>query len=320
MRAKIIGTGSFLPEKIATNDYLSTIVETDDAWIKSRTGIEQRHIASSETTVSMAAEAARNALRDAGIAPGDLELIIVATVSPDHLVPSTACMVQKELNALNAAAFDINAACSGFLFALNTADSFFQAGMYHNALLIGVESLSKIIDWTDRTTCVLFGDGAGAAVVQASDEGLLACTQGSDGTGGHFLICENRTNNNPYIQTATSLDYLKMDGQEVFKFAVRKVPECIFTVLNMVGLKPADIDCYILHQANYRIIQSIAKKLELPPDLFPSNLNRYGNTSAASIPVLLDETNKAGRFKKGDMILLAGFGAGLTWGSAILKW
>jgi len=320
MRAKIIGTGSFLPEKIATNDYLSTIVETDDAWISSRTGIKQRHLVSDETTVSMAANAATAALKDANIKPQDIELIIVATVSPDHLVPSTACMVQKELGASRAAAFDINAACSGFLFALNMADSFFQSGMYKNALLIGVETLSKIVDWTDRSTCVLFGDGAGAVVVSAAQEGLISSVQYSDGTGGEYLICENRTNNNPYVETSTKLGHLHMNGQEVFKFAVRKVPECIFEVLDKANLKPSDIDCYILHQANYRIIQSIAKKLDLPMEKFPSNVDRCGNTSAASIPVLLDETKKQGKIKPGDLILLAGFGAGLTWGSAILKW
>ncbi|MFP3156249.1 ketoacyl-ACP synthase III [Lachnospiraceae bacterium ZAX-1] len=320
MRAKIIGTGSFLPEKIATNDYLSTIMETDDAWIKSRTGIEQRHLAVTETTLSMACEAGKRALLDANLTPQNLDLIIVATVSTDYIVPSTACMVQKELGAFRAVAFDMNAACSGFLFALTMADAYFQTGMYHNALLIGVETLSKIIDWNDRSSCVLFGDGAGAVLAIADNSGIIAYTQGSDGTGGGFLICENRTNNNPYIKTATNLSYLHMDGQEVFKFAVKKVPECILTLLETADMKPADIDCYILHQANLRIIKSIAKKLALPLEKFPSNVGKCGNTSAASIPILLDEANRSGKIKPNDLLLLAGFGAGLTWGAAILKW
>lgn len=320
MRAKIIGTGSFLPEKIATNDYLSTLVETNDEWIKSRTGIQSRHLVQEETTVTMAVSAAKSALENAGMKASDLELIIVATVSADHLVPSTACMVQKELDAGGAAAFDINAACSGFLFALNMADSFIQSGVYQNALLIGVETLSKIIDWKDRSTCVLFGDGAGAAVVTAGTQGMCAWVQGSNGAGGDVLTCKSRTNNNPYVTTAKDLDYLYMNGQEVFKFALKKVPECISDTLSKAQLTPEEIDCYVLHQANLRIIQSIARKLKVPLYKFPSNLARCGNTSAASVPILLDEINRESRIRPGDRILLAGFGAGLTWGAAILVW
>lgn len=320
MRAKIIGTGSYLPEKTATNEYLSTLVDTNDDWIASRTGIRSRHLVQNETTVYMAAEAAKNALADAGMEGGDIELIIVATVSADHLVPSTGCMVQKELKATGAVAFDINAACSGFLFALNLADAYFRSGLYKNALLIGVETLSRMVDWSDRSTCVLFGDGAGAAVVCAGPVGLCAGIQGSDGTGGEYLICESRTNNNPYITTTKDLDYLYMNGQEVFKFAIKKVPECIFEVLEKAELTPEDIDCYVLHQANLRIIGAIAKRLKIPADRFPSNVDQYGNTSAASVPILLDELNRDGRLKPGDRILLAGFGAGLTWSAAVLIW
>lgn len=322
MRAKIIGTGSWLPEKTATNHELSTLMDTSDEWIKSRTGISERHLVSSqkETTLSMAVNAGKSALTDAGLMPEDIDLIIVATVSSDFITPSTACMVQKELGAVHAAAFDINAACSGFLFALNTADAYFQAGIYQNALIIGVETLSKIVDWKDRSTCVLFGDGAGAAVVGADQNGIIANLQGSNGAGGHVLMCQNRSNNNPFVSTDTNPDYLYMDGQEVFKFAVKKETECIQELLAQAKLAPSDITWYLLHQANQRIINSIARKLKLPLDKFPSNLDHCGNTSAASIPILLDEVHRAGMLSKDDLILLSGFGAGLTWGAALLRW
>ncbi|MEY8516842.1 beta-ketoacyl-ACP synthase III [Lachnospiraceae bacterium 29-84] len=322
MRAKIIGTGSCLPDKTATNEYLSTIVDTSDEWIQSRTGIAERHLVSSETetSLSMATEAGRRALSDAGLDPKDLDLIIVATVSSDFITPSLACMVQRGLGAPHATAFDINAACSGFLFALNTVDAYFQAGIYQNALIIGVETLSKIIDWADRTTCVLFGDGAGAAAVTASEEGMIASLQGSDGSGGDILLCKSRSNNNPYISTSKEPGYLFMDGQEVFKFAVKKEPECILSILEQAGLTVEDVDYFLLHQANYRIISSIARKLKLPLEKFPSNVSHCGNTSAASIPILLDEVNRAGLLSKGDILLLSGFGAGLTWGAALLRW
>lgn len=322
MRAKIIGTGSYLPEKIASNDDLSTLMDTSDEWIKSRTGICERHLVSSETenTLSMAVNAGKAALADANLTPEEVDLIIVATVSSDFITPSTTCMVQRELGAFHAAAFDINAACSGFLFALNTVDAYFQAGIYQTALIIGVETLSKIIDWNDRSTCVLFGDGAGAAVLQASEDGIIASLQGSNGAGANVLMCKSRSNNNPYISTDTNPDYLYMNGQEVFKFAVKKEPECIQEILAQTGLAPTDITWYLLHQANYRIISSIAKKLKLPLDKFPSNVDRCGNTSAASIPILLDEVHRAGKLTKGDLLLLSGFGAGLTWGAALLRW
>ncbi len=322
MRAKIIGTGSCLPTKVATNDDLSALMDTSDEWIQSRTGIRERRLVSSEseTTLSMAAQAGKAALTDSGLQPEEIDLIIVATVSSDFVTPSTACMVQKELGAVCAAAFDINAACSGFLFALNTADAYFQSGIYQTALIIGVETLSKIIDWTDRSTCVLFGDGAGAAVLRASEQGIIASLQGSNGAGGHVLMCKNRGNNNPYISTDACLDYLYMDGQEVFKFAVKKETECIHALLAQAGLMPEDIDWYLLHQANQRIIASIARKLKLSLAKFPSNVDHCGNPSAASIPILLDEVHKAGKLKDGDLLLLSGFGAGLTWGAALLLW
>lgn len=322
MRAKIIGTGSCLPDRCVTNEYLSTIMDTSDEWIQSRTGIRERHLVSSETetTLTLAVRAAKAALEDSGTLPEEIDLILVATVSSDFITPSTACMVQRELGARHAAAFDINAACSGFLFALNTADAYFQAGIYQTALIIGVETLSKIIDWSDRSTCVLFGDGAGAVVAKASEEGLVASLQGSDGTGGDILICKNRTNNNPYISTGTDPDYLYMDGQEVFKFAVKKEPECIAALLEQADIAASDVTYFLLHQANFRIISSIARKLKLPLEKFPSNVSHCGNTSAASIPILLDEVHREGKLSEGDLLLLSGFGAGLTWGAALLRW
>ena len=231
MTTRIIGTGSCLPETVVTNDFLSTIMDTSDEWITTRTGIRERHLVKDETTTSLAIGAAKQALAAAGVTPAELDLIIVGTVSGDHVTPSTACEVQAGLGAVNAAAFDINAACSGFLFGLHTVNAYIRSGMCKTALVIGAESLSRIMDWNDRSTCVLFGDGAGAAVVRADETGLLAYEQGTDGEKGRHLCCPNRTNNNPLIQTDKSLGYTKMDGQEVYKFAVTYVPASIQRVL-----------------------------------------------------------------------------------------
>lgn len=322
MRLKIIGTGSYLPEKIATNDDMAQLVDTSDEWIRTRTGIRQRHLVSSpeENTTYMAVQAAKRALDSSNLKPEDIDVILVATVSGDYITPSTACLVQKELQAVNAVSFDINAACAGFLFGLNTVDAYFRCGIYKTALIIGVETLSKIVDWSDRSTCVLFGDGAGAVVARADETGMLACLQGSDGSHADVLKCKARSNNNSYVSTSKEFDYVFMNGQEVFKFAVRKVPECLELLLQQTGLAPEDVDYYLLHQANYRIITSIAKKLQLPMEKFPSNVDRCGNTSAASIPILMDEMNRQGQLKEGDLLFLSGFGGGLTWGAALLKW
>lgn len=320
MRAQIIGTGSCLPEKIVTNDFLSTIVETSDEWVSSRTGIRQRHIVIDETTASMSAEAGRRALESAGIKPEEIDLIVVATCTPDTLVPNTACLVQSELGAVNAAAFDISAACSGFVFAMNMVDAYFQAGMYKTALIIGAETLSRIVDWTDRSTCVLFADGAGAAVVRAAENGVTASSQGSDGTKGGAIYVKNRENYNPFVTEQKPMDFLYMDGGEVFKFAVKKVPESIRETLQKAGWTADDVDWYLLHQANARINQSIAKKLKISLDKIPMNVDKCGNTSAASVPILLDEVNRKGLLKSGDKIILAGFGSGLTWGTLALVW
>lgn len=325
MKTRIVGTGHCLPETVVTNDDLAKIMDTSDEWISSRTGIRQRRLAKEETTASMSAEAAKRALEDAGMKAEDIDLIIVATVSADHVTPSCACEVQAMIGAEKAVAFDINAACSGFLFALNTASMYLKEGVYRNAVVIGAETLSKIMDWSDRSTCVLFGDGAGAAVVQAEEDGaegrgLISFTQASDGSRGMVLACKNRTNNNPLVSTGTEPDYVHMDGQEVYKFAVSTVPASIEEVVEKAGMEIADIKYFLLHQANIRILQSVAKRLKVSQDKFPISLDHCGNISAASVPILLDEVNKKGMLEKGDKIVLAGFGGGLTWGACVLEW
>lgn len=320
MTTRIIGTGSYLPETIVTNDDLSKIMDTSDEWIRTRTGIRERHLVKEETTVSMSAEAAKRALQDAGVAPEELDLVIVATVSGDHITPAAACMVQAQIGAVHATAFDINGACSGFIFALHTVHAYIQAGMCRTALIIGAETLSKIMDWTDRSTCVLFGDGAGAAVVRADETGLLAFDHGSDGSRGMVLAGRNRLNNNPLVTNSKEPDYVSMDGQEVYKFAVTAVPESIHRALDNAGLTTDDIRYFILHQANIRILQSVAKRLKVSEEKFPISLDHCGNVSAASVPILLDEVHKKGMLQKGDKIVLSGFGGGLTWGSTVLVW
>lgn len=323
---KIIGTGSCLPSTVVTNDDLSKIMDTSDEWISSRTGIKERRLAKEETTASMSTEASKSALKNAGVSPEEIDLIIVGTITGDYVTPSTACEIQAELGAVNAVAFDINAACSGFMFALHTAHMYLQAGVYKTALVLGAETLSKIMDWNDRSTCVLFGDGAGAAVLRAADSneqcraGLLAFEQGSDGGKGKVLACRDRVNNNPLIQSPYHPSYIHMDGQEVYKFAVSTVPASISKVLTEAGLKPEDIKYFALHQANIRIIQSVAKRLKVSEDKFPLSLDHCGNISAASVPILLDEMNQEGLLSPGDKIVMSGFGAGLTWASAVIEW
>lgn len=332
MNIVIAGTGSTVPELRVTNDDLSKIMDTSDEWIKSRTGIETRHLAVNETTSSMAVAAAEKALMNAGIKPEELDIILAATVTSDKLLPNLACEVQSALGASNAVAFDVNAACSGFLFALNTAWMYLKNNVYRNALVIGSETLSKIMDWNDRSTCVLFGDGAGAAVLRAEEpdknaaaietiqSGIISMVQGSDGARGMALNCENRPVNNPYVKNDTKISYVHMNGQEVYKFAVTTVPEAIRRAVEASGFEIDEIDLFILHQANYRIIESVAKRLRQPMEKFPTNLQECGNISAASVPILLDNVNNHGMIKKGDKIVLAGFGAGLTWGATVLVW
>lgn len=320
MTTKIIGTGSYLPERVVTNSELSNIVDTSDEWIYSRTGIKERRIAESVGTSGMAVNAAMAAIEDAGIMPEDIDIIIVATSSSDNSFPSCACEVQGAVKAVNAVAFDISAACSGFIFALNTVNSFFQAGIYKTGLVIGAETFSRMVDWEDRTTCVLFGDGAGAAVVKAEENGNTHMVMRSDGSKGSVLSCQNRNTMNFIAGEKTKLGYTFMDGQEVFRFAVKKVPECINELMNISKTDIDDIKYFIMHQANYRIIESVAKRLKISIDKFPMNIEKYGNTSGASVPILLDEMNKNGKLKSGDKIVLEGFGAGLTWGAIMLEW
>lgn len=320
MSVKILGTGSFLPENVVTNDYLSTIMDTSDEWISSRTGIKARHLAKTESTTEMSVQAAKNALLNAGMQASELDLIIVGTVTGDEVTPSTACEVQAAIGAEAAVAFDMNAACSGFMFAMHTAYAYLQSGIYKNALIIGAETLSRIMDWNDRSTCVLFGDGAGAAVLGMGQGGILGFEQGSDGVRGSVLACKARVNNNPLVQNETVLDYVHMDGQEVYKFAVTTVPASIEKVLEKTQTDAGEIKYFLLHQANIRIIQSVAKRLRAPMEKFPISLDHCGNISAASIPILLDEVNKKGMLNQGDKIVMSGFGGGLTWGTCIMEW
>lgn len=320
MPARIIGTGSALPALCVSNQELQKIVDTTDEWIRSRTGIEKRHIAVEETTTSMAIEAAKKALKDAEVSPEELDLIIVGTISPDYYFPSTACEIQSTLGAVNATAFDISAACAGFLFGLGIADAYMKAGTVRTALVVGAETLSKMMDWNDRSTCVLFGDGAGAAVIRSDESGIISMVQGSDGARGGALTCEGRRVNNPYKKNDTSLDYTKMNGQEVYKFAVKTVPKSIEEALLKANVKTAEVKYFLLHQANLRIIEAVAKRLGQSIEKFPTNLQECGNISAGSVPVLLDYVNREGMLQKGDTIVLAGFGAGLTWGATVLTW
>lgn len=331
MITRIIGTGSCLPSNVVTNDDLSKIMDTSDEWIASRTGIRERRLAKEETTAFMAVEASKKALENANISAEEIDLIIVGTITGDYVTPSTSCEVQAELGAEKAVAFDVNAACSGFMFALHTAYVYLQMGIYKTALIIGAETLSKIMDWNDRSTCVLFGDGAGAAVVRAYTDGegtesgnvskgLLAFEQGSDGAKGKVLSCRDRVNNNPLIHNPFEPDYITMDGQEVYKFAVNTVPASIIKALEESGIKAEDIKYFVLHQANIRIIQSVAKRLKVSEEKFPLSLDHCGNISAASVPILLDEMNREGLLRAGDKIVMSGFGAGLTWGTSIVEW
>lgn len=314
MAIKILGTGSAVPFRIVTNNDLAEIMDTNDEWIRSRSGIRERRIAVSETSNGMAAEAGRKALEQAGISAEELDLIFVATISPDQVMPSTACEVQNLLGAHQAACFDISAACSGFLYGLHTAAAYLESGFADKILVIGVETLSKIMDWKDRSTCVLFGDGAGAAVV-TRQEGVYQAILGSKGSKGHVLSLGGRKNQNPYVQNKQREEYVHMDGQEVFKFAVSMVPTAIKEVLKKAEVSVDQVDWFLLHQANERILQSVARRLKVPIEKLPMNLDRYGNTSSATIPILLDEMNRDGRLKRGERIVLCGFGGGLTWGA-----
>lgn len=323
MAIRIIGTGSYLPKKVADNHFLSMIVDTDDEWIRQRTGIKERHLSNGkEGTTYMATHAAEAALENAGIEADELDMIIVATVSADTYVPSTSCQVQGAIGAIRATCFDLNAACSGFLFAMNTAYAYIEMGMAKTILIIGAETLSREVDWSDRSSCILFGDGAGAAILrkEEGEGGLIASVTGSDGTQGDVLTCKGRGIQNPFHQSKRKKDYLRMEGQAVFRFAVTMVPRCIKQILKKTGYDTEDIKFFVLHQANVRILELIAKRLKVDIDKFPMNLDRYGNTSSASIPILLDELNRNNLLEPGDKIVLSGFGGGLTWGAVLIEW
>ncbi len=321
----IIGSGSYVPEKVMSNYDLEKLVDTSDEWIRTRTGISERRILEADKAASfMATEAAKKAIDNANIKREDIDLIIVSTVTPDMMFPSTACLVQNNLNCVNAAAFDLEAACSGFLYGISVAYSFIKAGIYKNVLLIGAEVLSRVVDWTDRNTCVLFGDGAGAVVISEVPEGkgILGIELGADGSGAHFLAQPAGGSRMPASEETlrNKLHSINMEGNEVFKFAVRKMEDASLKVVEKSGLKVEDIDYLIPHQANMRIIESARKKLKLDEDKVFINLNKYGNMSSASIPVALDEAIKEGKIKEDDTVLLVGFGGGLTWGATIIKW
>lgn len=325
LRAKIVGTGSSVPEKVLTNFDLEKMVDTSDEWITTRTGIKERRIAGEgEYTSTLATRAAEHALEMAGVAAGEIDLLIVATVTPDFPFPSTACIVQSNLGASRAAAFDVSAACSGFIYGLSLASNAIKSGAASKALVIGAEVLTRILDWTDRNTCLLFGDGAGAAVLSSctDDHGILSTHIHSDGSYWELLYQEGCGSRNPAVQQTLDAKrhFLRMQGNEVFKLAVRAMEDAALEALGANGLSPPDIDIFIPHQANRRIIDAIGKRLGLGSDKVFVNLDRYGNTSAASIPIALDEANRTGRMADGNLVLFDAFGGGLTWGSALIRW
>lgn len=324
MTTRIISTGAYTPGRVITNNDLAELVDTSDEWITKRTGIKERHISSGENTSVLAVNTAKQLLERADISPGSIDLIIVASVTADYGTPSLGCMIQKEIGASNAVAFDVTAACSGFMFALSIADKYIRTGVYKNAIVIGAETLSKIVDWTDRSTCVLFGDGAGGAYVEKSEnEGIIREEIGTKGelydilTEG-YTACSNAFTENK--DTRHPLWYVNMNGREVFKFATKSVVKSVERVLKESGTAPGEIAYVIPHQANVRIVEVISNKLDIPYEKFYMNMDRYGNTSSASIPIALDELNGKGLIKRGDKILLTGFGGGMTWGTMLLSW
>lgn len=320
---RIAGLGYYAPEKIYDNAYMESIVDTSDEWIVQRTGIKERHIAKeNEFTSDLAAEAARRALADAKIPAEELELIIVGTVTPDYFTPSTACVVQKLLGAKNAAAFDINAACSGFVTGLTVAEQFLKGGVYKNALVVCADVLSKATDYADRSTCVLFGDGAGAAVLTADGEGILSTWIGADGTGGEKLTSLAYREDEAELEKRVSKrkNTVSMAGGEVMKFAVKIMAKAADKVVADAGLMWDDINLIVPHQANLRIIDSAAKRLGISTDRMYINVDRYANTSAASIPIALCEARDKGLVKHGDRVVLVGFGGGLTWGACVIEY
>lgn len=327
---KILSTGKYLPPKVISNDDLSKIIDTNDNWIRTRTGIGERRITVGENTSELGTKAALDALKKGGVSPEELDLIIVATITPDYFTPSTACIIQRNIKAYNAFAFDISAACSGFTYGISIASQFIRNGTVKKVLVIGVETLSKLVDWNDRNTCILFGDGAGAAILEESNEkGISSVYLGSDGRGAGLLKCKSSkldVNSDKLKKLLNSkeedleMGFIDMDGKEIFKFAVKIMVKGIEEVLKDSNLELKDIKYIIPHQANLRIIDHVAKKFNIDKDKFYININHYGNTSAASIPIALAEVDEQGLLKKGDNIILVGFGGGLTWAASLIKW
>ncbi|WP_368235893.1 beta-ketoacyl-ACP synthase III [Clostridium perfringens] len=320
--AKMIGFGLYTPKNLVENEKLQEFLETSDEWIRTRTGIERRYISLYENTSDLAVEASKKALSQAGLSAEDIDLIIVATVTPDNFTPSTACIVQDKLGAKNAWAFDINAACTGFIYALKLGRSLIRSGEANNALIIGAETLSKALNWEDRGSCVLFGDGAGATVLTSTEEdcGIKCVNVKSDGSKGDSLVIQGLPLNSPFKDgKEVSENYINMNGREIFKFATKVMEESIVEILEKENIKIEDIAAIIPHQANLRIIDYVVKRLGIPREKFITNLQNYGNTSGASIPIALCESIDEGNLKKGDNIIMVGFGGGLTWGAALIK-
>ena len=324
--ARIVGWGKALPARVMTNQELERMVDTTDEWIRSRTGIRERRIAGAgESTLTLAVAAARDALRVAGVAANEIDLVIVCTFTPEFGgMPSTASMLQDAIGASNTGAFDLNAACSGFVYGLAMAHAMIASGLHRTVLLVGAETMSRVLDWTDRSTCVLFGDGAGAVVLQASEQspGVLSCVLGSDGSGGELLSVPSGGSRAPAsLQTVQDAShFIKMNGKEVYKFAVSALPRSVRQAVAKADLTLGDIDLFIPHQANIRIIASSAEALGVPMEKVFTNVERYGNTSAASIPIALCEAIEAGLVDEGTKLVLAGFGGGLSWGAAVVEW
>lgn len=321
MTGKICGTGSWAPLKVWDNNDLARMVDTSDEWIRERTGVVQRHIAEeNEDTVTMASRAAQRALEDADIKAEEIDLIIVATISPTEIMPCVACRVQEKLGAEKATCFDLNGACTGSLLALNTAQAYLSQGIYQTALVIGAEKLSALTDWTDRGTCILFGDGAGAVVLKAEESDRYAQVTQSIGKKGGALTLRSRNQIQYETDPKAKETYIQMNGKEVFTFAVSKVPEAVKNLLSREKVPCEDIRYYLLHQANERIIRSAARRIGEDISKFPMNMDEYGNTSSASLLILLDEVKKSGKLQRGDKLILAGFGGGLTYGASLIEY
>ena len=322
--SRIVATGAGIPSQVITNDDLAQIMDTSDEWIRQRTGIGERHISGGEDLSYYTTKAARQIIERAGIAPEDIDLIVVATVTADYCTPSAACMVQKEIGAVNAVAFDVTAACSGFLYGVSVADKFIRCGVYKNALVIGGEILSKIVDWQDRSTCVLFGDGAAGVLLERSEsqQGILLEELGAKGEDYAVLTARRLAPANAFneIEPQAECGHVTMDGRAVFKFATKKIVSSIENVLEKSGVSKDEITYFITHQANARIVDIISRKLGISNEKCYRNMAEYGNTSSASIPIVLNELNEKGLIERGDKLLLTGFGGGMTWGTMLISW